>query len=365
MKVLIATPLYPPEVGGPATYAEILKKAWGDDAILVKFSDVRKYPKILRHLLYFWMVLQAARSADVVLALDPVSVGLPAMKAAQKAGKKFVVKIVGDYAWEQGVQRFGVTQTLDDFVKTKQPSFAVRRLQEIQTKVAQAAVRIIVPSEYLKKIVMSWGISPDKIRVIYNAVSTDTIGSVPEVVAKLPRPLVVTVGRLVSWKGIEGLIRVFDGIWDARREGSDASLVIIGTGPEEKKLKAHADTLGIRDHCLFTGELSHADTLAVMKAADVFVLNSSYEGLSHTLIEALKLGLCIIATNAGGNPEIIHRGEGILINVDDERLLGSSLKMLIEHQEKRTQFSVAAKESANRFSVEAMLSETKTLLQTV
>ena len=99
-----------------------------------------------------------------------------------------------------------------------------------------------------------------------------------------------------------------------------------------------------------------------MKVADVFVLNSSYEGLSHTLIEALQLGACIVATNAGGNPEIIARGEGILINVGDERFLASSLKMLIEHQEKRIQFSSAAKGSAKRFSLETMLARTADFL---
>src|SRR3989338_6619706 len=365
MRLLIATPLYPPDIGGPATYAKLLNEglpAKGIDVELIKFSEVRHLPKIIRHFVYYRRVLKAARSADVVLALDPVSVGLPAMKAAKKAGKPFVVKIVGDYAWEQGRQRFGVTHTLDEFVKTTQTSPFVVKLQEIQKSVAEAANGIIVPSQYLKGVVTQWGIDPKKIQVIYNAVLTDTIGQIHDTVRKLPRPLIVTVGRLVSWKGIEGLIRVFDGLWSAHREGSSATLVIVGSGPEEKALKNYAEKLGIEDHCVFIGELSHPDTLAVMKVADVFVLNSSYEGLSHTLIEALQLGACIVATNAGGNPEIIARGEGILINVGDERFLASSLKMLIEHQEKRIQFSSAAKGSAKRFSLETMLARTADFL---
>src|SRR3990167_7909869 len=105
MRIVIATPLYPPEIGGPATYAKLLFEGLPEKGIeveLVKFSDVRHLPKIIRHIAYFLRVLKAARNANVVLALDPVSVGLPAMKAAQKARKPFVVKIVGDYAWEQG-----------------------------------------------------------------------------------------------------------------------------------------------------------------------------------------------------------------------------------------------------------------------
>src|SRR3989344_3997850 len=156
MKLVIATPLYPPEIGGPATYAKLLFEGLpkkGIEVDLVKFSDVRHLPKIIRHYIYYRHVLKAIRNADVVLALDPVSVGLPAMWAARRAGKPFVVKIVGDYAWEQGRQRFGITQNRDEFVKTARVPFPVRVLRRIQPRVAAAATRVIVPSEYLQDIV--------------------------------------------------------------------------------------------------------------------------------------------------------------------------------------------------------------------
>lgn len=161
MKLVLATPLYPPDIGGPATYAKELVDglpAKGIEVKSVKFSDVREWPRLLRHYLYLRKVLRAARDADAILALDPASAGLPAMKAAARAGKPFFVKIVGDYAWEQGRQRFGVTQELDEFIRTPQESFFVRRLQGIQTRVAAAATRVIVPSEYLKGMVTAWGV---------------------------------------------------------------------------------------------------------------------------------------------------------------------------------------------------------------
>jgi glycosyltransferase involved in cell wall biosynthesis len=120
MKLVIATPLYPPESGGPATYAKLLTEHLSADesgaherdfVALVKFSDVRHLPKIIRHSAYFFKVLKAGRSADVILALDPVSTGFPAALAAGMLRKPFVVKIVGDFAWEQGRQRFGITRT--------------------------------------------------------------------------------------------------------------------------------------------------------------------------------------------------------------------------------------------------------------
>lgn len=360
MKLVIATPLYPPEIGGPATYVKILEEglpAHDIDVEVVKFSEVRHLPKIIRHYVYYRRVLKAARHADAILALDPVSVGLPVMCAAKKAGKPFVVKIVGDYAWEQGTQRFGVQETLDVFVKSNKIPFHVRVLRKIQTRVAQSAKRILVPSHYLKNIVMAWGISEDKIDVVYNAVSLESFGDVPPMVASLPRPLIVSVGRLVPWKEFDGVIDAIANI--------GASLVIVGDGPLYAGISAYAkQKLGIRG--LFTGALSHADTLAVIKNADAFVLNSSYEGLSHTLVEATMLGVPIIATRTGGNPEVITEGEnGLLVSVGDTPALVTALARVLGDAELCTRLAARAQESSHRFSIETMLPMTATVLQNI
>ncbi len=365
MRLVIATPLYPPEIGGPATYATLLSEGLptkGIEVELVKFSEVRHLPKLVRHYLYYRRVLKAAKNADVVLALDPVSVGLPAMWAAQKAGKPFVVKIVGDYAWEQGQQRFGITQNLDEFIKEKHVPFLVRIFRNIQTRVAQSATRIIVPSEYLKGVVGTWGlpareagIPGDKIEVIYNTVSVKEIGIVPEAVGKLPRPLVVNVGRLVPWKHIGDVIDATAGIFGA-------SLAIVGDGPERATLTRHANEK-LFGRAIITGSLSHKDTLAVMKSADALVLNSSYEGLSHLLIEALMLGVPVIATNVGGNTEVITDGEdGLLVPAGNPPALAHSLALILSDKELRTRLSARAQESAQRFSTETLLSATSKLM---
>ncbi len=362
MRLVIATPLYPPEIGGPATYAKLLEEGLpgkGIEVDVVKFSEVRHLPRIIRHYIYYRRVLKAARNADVVLGLDPVSVGLPALYAAKKAGKPFVVKIVGDYAWEQGRQRFGVMESLDDFVKMRDVPLPVRVLRRIQTRVARSATRVIVPSEYLGNIVMTWGIPRDKIRVVYNAVHLGALGVVPEEVARLPRPLIVTAGRLVPWKNVGGVI---DAVAELRTKRSQASLVVVGGGPERTVLIVRAEQKLKGGH-VFTGMLSHRDTLAVMKSADVFVLNSSYEGLSHLLIEALALGVPTIATSVGGNPEVIIDGEnGLLVPAGDTEALTNALTRVLGGKALRARLSARAVKSANRFSVEMMLSKTSELM---
>ena len=104
MKILITTGIYPPDIGGPATYSKILideLPKHNINALVLGFGEVRRLPKIIRHFLYFLKILKKGWKADIIFAQDPVSVGLPAALAAKILGKKFVLKIVGDYAWEQ------------------------------------------------------------------------------------------------------------------------------------------------------------------------------------------------------------------------------------------------------------------------
>jgi glycosyltransferase involved in cell wall biosynthesis len=366
MRLLIATPLYPPDSGGPATYSKLLHDHLpdqGDAVVVVKFSEVRHLPKIVRHYVYFRNVLKVGKNADVILALDPVSTGLPALFAARFLRKPFVVKIVGDFAWEQGTQRFGIMETLDEFVRKEKTPFAVACLRVVQTYVARSATKIIVPSNYLKGIVMAWSskISSEKISVIYNSIELPEHSKSFNVSTQegTQNPIIVSAGRLVPWKGMEGLI---DAVAEVKEKIPNVTLKIIGDGPDRKLLEEHgAKKLG--ESISFTGALTHEDTLKMMGSATVYVQNSSYEGLSHQLIEVLMLGKAIIATNVGGNPEVIKDGEtGLLVPFGDEGALVNALEQLMEDGELRARLSAHAKDSSSRFALSIMIGRTHTLL---
>ena len=115
MKIVIATGIFPPDIGGPATYVRQIAPelaARGYDVVVVTYRDAgvsiahdtsyrvvgvsRRVPRGLRHMLYFFAVLRVGRGAGVVFAQDPVSSGLPALFAAKIRGAKFFIKIVGD-----------------------------------------------------------------------------------------------------------------------------------------------------------------------------------------------------------------------------------------------------------------------------
>lgn len=355
MHLVVTTPHFPPESGGPATYAKILAEnfpAQGVRVTIVRFAKVRPFPKLLRPLLFFLLVLRHAMRADVILALDPVSTGMPAALAALLLNKPLVAKIVGDCAWEQGRARYGIAASLDDFVRIKRVPVRVRMYRTVQNWVAARARRIIVPSNYLKRIVTAWGVPEGKIEVIYNSVELGPAGSVPPAISHISGFKAVTIARLVRWKHIDSVI-------DAIKQIPDASLIVVGDGPERAELESRA-----RDEprIVFTGELPNAQTLAIAGNADVLVLNSSYEGMSHVLIEALMLGLPIIATRAGGNEEVLPDGSAILIAIDDGNALTASIRQVKDDARLRDRLSRAALTRSRVFTKEAMLQSTKSAL---
>ncbi len=108
MHILIATPLLPPESGGPATYAIGLRDSFsklGHAVDVVAFREVRHLPPIIRHMMYGWKIFWRARSVDVVIVLDTVSVALPAVLAARLSRKPVIIRTGGDFVWERYIER--------------------------------------------------------------------------------------------------------------------------------------------------------------------------------------------------------------------------------------------------------------------
>ena len=109
MNILIATPLYPPQTGGPAKYAKSLAEELGRQGhktFVVSYgAGERLLPPGVRHIWYFLRLLPRVMRADAVLALDTWSVGLPALYASKLFKRKLVVRIGGDALWEAYVER--------------------------------------------------------------------------------------------------------------------------------------------------------------------------------------------------------------------------------------------------------------------
>ncbi len=361
MRIVIATGLYPPESGGPATYTALLERELprsGIEVVVLPFRIVRRLPPGIRHFVYFWKCWRLARKADVVYAQDPVSVGLPALCAARLAGRRFLLKVVGDWAWEQGVQRFGITEMLDDFVVHDEYPLLLRMFCVTERYVAQHAEAVVVPSEYLKKIVAAWGVPKKRIKVIHNSLEPVALSGNRPVLRELIKaqgPLIISFGRLVPWKGFAALI---DALGIVREKIPQAKLFIVGNGPELQSLEAHAAAQGLGEAVVFGGAVEREALMRYLEAADAFALNTRYEGFSHALLEAMAVGVPVVTTPVGGNVEIVEDGiNGLLVKPDDTRALAAALIRVLADSALNRRLAAGGRQTLTRFTKERMLSE--------
>ncbi len=337
MKLFVASGIFHPEPGGPATYLhellpELARRGW--DIRVLTYSDQPhddlrySYPvtRILRQSLpvrlarYQRAAFPLLRWADVVYIH---TLGLPLFGSLRRAPR--MVKIVGDIAWERSVRKGWIAPTEDiDIFQTKAYDARVNFDRSRRAREARAMSGVIVPSEYLKRMVVGWGVDPAKVQVIYNALPPDTVA--PDVTQAKARarlglpdaPTVLTVGRLLPWKGVDHLIA-------ALRRVPDVRLIVAGDGDILDALRAQAADLGGRVQ--FLGRVSREQMPLYMKAADYIALYSGYEGLSHTLLESLRAGTPVIASDKGGNPEVVRHGvNGLLVPYVEVEALAAALQ---------------------------------------
>ncbi len=127
MKILIATGIYPPDIGGPAQYAfnvEKVWRSWGHRVDIKTFRYERMFPAGVRHLLYLFKCLPAVFRADFIFALDTFSSALPAVFLGWLFRKKIIIRTGGDFLWESFVERTGDLVLLREFYQTRIEKFS-------------------------------------------------------------------------------------------------------------------------------------------------------------------------------------------------------------------------------------------------
>ena len=376
MKIIIAAEIFPPDIGGPATYSkdlaeELVKAGWlvnlicysdkieKDDDLPFKVTRIlRGQSTAKRYIQYFWHLLKLVNSGcDVIYAMGPVSSGLPAMIVGFLFSKKVFVKVVGDYAWEQARNLKQTDLGIDEFQKQKLTG-KISLLKKIETFTCSKAYKVITPSEYLKEIVKGWGVPGDKIEVIYNSFNYSKFDFAAD--SNKDSNLIISIGRLVPWKGFDTLINLFP---ELLKEIPELRLMIIGEGPEREKLSDLVRDLNL-DGRIIINALPHNLVLDNLSLAGIFVLNTGYEGLSHTVLEAMAAGTPVITTKIGGNPELIIDNEnGLLVEYNNREQLKEAILKLYQSRELSQKFINNSKEVLKKFTKEEMIEKTKSFLK--
>ena len=372
MRVLFVSNLFPPDIGGPATHisrlaAELHDRGYAVRAVVCTDGDTgpgpepypvkrisRRLPVPLRFArVFIWVWLWALRS-DIVYVNG---LELPAVFGGAAAFKPRILKVVGDFAWEYATRQLWTTDTIDEF-QTRRYAVKVELVRLAQRLYCKFATRVVVPSLYLKGLVGGWGVPPGKVVVINNALT-----SRPEIrigADELRRaigvdgPMALTVARLYSWKKIDDLIRM------SLSFGSGVTLVVAGDGPERGFLESLAKTEGAR--VKFIGAVPQADVYSYLAAADVFVLNTSYEGMSHVLLEARWAGARIVTTTVGGNLEILQdRVNALLVDYGDHKAMIEAVRALLSDRSLGCQLSHAARQGLAQYRWDRLVEETVSL----
>jgi glycosyltransferase involved in cell wall biosynthesis len=171
--------------------------------------------------------------------------------------------------------------------------------------------------------------------------------------------IIGTSGRLEPVKGPEFLIKAANRIIS---QYPNTFFLFVGDGSLRRDLEKKALDLGIEKNIVFLGWRN--DVSKIISIYDIFVLPSLNEGMGRVLVEAMALGKPIVASNAGGIPDLITHGKtGFLVPPKNSKELAKYIQILLENKEKRVKMGLAGKKMALNFSKEIMVSKTVELYQ--
>ena len=357
MKVLLVAGIYPPDVGGPATFLPQLAahcQASGHQVKVLTLSDKpedSRTPscwKVIRIPRRLPLPIRFSMSTALVFVYSILGYRVFANGLHEECGLalwlsrgKGVAKIVGDPIWERSTNKLRTTLDIEAFNSAQLPWNI-----DIQRRLLKFGLNqfhtIITPSQQLQNLVIKWRVK-SKLEVIPNGVSIKNL-------IKQEKPIdVITVCRLVKWKNVDLLIE------SANIFGF--SLCVVGDGPEQSKLALAAKgnpKIDIR------GRLGQDEVDELLSSSKVFALISDYEGLSFSLLQAMSNGLPVGVSNTSGNKDVVKKaGNGLIVDTKSTELIGSSIQDLLENKRLRQKFSSNSLTSIKNFyDIEICLEKT-------
>ena len=347
--ITVVNNIFPPEIGGPATYASEILKRLNDRGHQVKVVTLsegvratanvhvvqRNKLKIIgffyTYLILLRDIMKLSKDCNVIYTLSPSFTGFVTLIAANLLCKSIVLRFVGDVAWELAFRSRQTEKNLEDFLQSPEGGRNVKMLVILQRFIFKKVDKIIVPSRFLEDILINYyHVNNAKIRVIYNSVDLEVCKGVSSESSRASGKRIITVGRIIRHKRIDGIIKT---IKTLAEEFPDTSLFIVGEGPERERLEKLSKELNIQKKVEFLGKRSHDEAIRLIKESNIFVLNSIYEGLPHVVIEAMACRTPVIATNAGGTNEVVKDNEtGLLVLPNNNAELKQKIIQLLRDE---------------------------------
>jgi glycosyltransferase involved in cell wall biosynthesis len=226
--------------------------------------------------------------------------------------------------------------------------------------------KIVVNARPIKDMVVKTeGVPPEKIEVIYNGVEFDTpAASVSRTSLGLSSGDVVLM-HVANLKAVKGHIHLFEALREIRLVRPNVQLVLIGEDMFNGSLQEKAKSMSLGDHIFFLGK--RPDVTSLLKLADICVLPSLSEGLSNAILEYMVASKPVVATDVGGNPELVENGvTGFLVPKEDSQKLAEAILILVEDKDLRHSMGKRGREKVvANFSMEGMARRYEQLYEAV
>ena len=331
MKILLTSGIYPPDIGGPASYVPKLSKAFkskGHETTLVSLKPsttgvVNRDGQVIlvnRGFLPLRFIKTVSQLLFCAINVDRIfsnGLYLESAIAARITGTPSVAKIVGDPLWERKRNNGKTGESIVDF-QNSHLTLLDRLFRYIHRLAFNSFSIITTPSEELAGIIRRWSVKPEVI-VIPNGVE------IPDLKPVKKKYDLVYVGRLVKWKNVDIVIELTSKL--------GLRTAIIGNGPESNSLKNLANRLNA--NCEFLGERENSEINQILSSSKLFILLSQYEGLSFALLESMAAGITPIVSDAKGNLDVVTDGfNAVVAHLDNLRELPDQLQNLLDDEEK-------------------------------
>ena len=314
MDILITVGIFPPDIGGPASFVPKISKyliSKGHKVKIISLSEKenlnyedeinvtrinRNLPIIFRWFKTITKIYKSGKNSDLIFVNG---LGTETTIANIFLRKIIIRKIVGDPVWERVYNKKLTTESFDSFQKNKQ-RLSIKIQKNIRNWSIKNSNLIITPSEHLKTFVQNIGFEND-IYVINNGVE---IKQIEKVTLENKIIKLVVVSRLVNQKNVDIVINAVK-----RIEDKNILLNIVGDGPEVNNLKNLVKEKSLNKRVSFIGKIKNSELHNYLEDADIFIQASNYEGLPHSILEAINYEIPILSTEVGGCSAILNKGE--------------------------------------------------------
>ena len=350
MNILITVGIFPPDIGGPASFvpkisnflienghnvkiiclAEVENNHTEDILDVIRIKRSNSLP--IRWVKTIYQIVKNGKKSDLIFVNG---LGIESTIANLLLKKQLIRKIVGDPVWERAYNQKKTTESFDEFQNNKH-SFLIEVQKLLRNWSINSAEIVITPSDHLKSFVSGLGFS-NKILKINNGVDITDIKKTN--IHKIDVNLLI-ISRLVVQKNINIVIEAI-GLLDDR----NLKLSIIGEGGEFSKLESLIHDLNLQNRVQLLGKIDSSRISQFLLTADIFIQASDYEGLPHSVLEAINYEVPILSTEVGGCKDLLNDGErGFIIPLPpDKKIIAENIIFIINNKDEATKRAAAAK----------------------